>query len=70
LFTYTDGVPEAHNPACELFTDERLLAVLESPPPSAKGLLDLIETQVRQHIADADQFDDITMLAVRRLPKD
>jgi sigma-B regulation protein RsbU (phosphoserine phosphatase) len=70
LFTYTDGVPEAHNPAGELFTDARLLSVLQSPPPSAKGLLDLIETQVREHIADADQFDDITMLAVRWVPKD
>jgi sigma-B regulation protein RsbU (phosphoserine phosphatase) len=70
LFTYTDGVPEAHNPAGKLFTDARLLAVLQSPPPSAKGLLDLIETQVREHMGDADQFDDITMLAVRWVPKD
>ncbi|WP_052334290.1 SpoIIE family protein phosphatase [Kamptonema formosum] len=70
LFTYTDGVPEAHSPAGALFTDERLLAILESPPPSAKGLVELIETQVREYIADADQFDDITMLAVRRVPKD
>ncbi len=70
LFSYTDGVPEAHNPEGQLFSDERLLALLQEPPPSAEALLDRVETAVRSHIAGADQFDDITMLAVRWNPPD
>jgi phosphoserine phosphatase RsbU/P len=66
LITYTDGVPEAKNPAGKLFTEKNLLAVLAEPAPSAVGLLDRIEGTVRAHIAGAVQFDDITMLAVRR----
>jgi len=31
-------------------------------------LLARVETNLRAHIATADQFDDITMLAVRRMP--
>jgi sigma-B regulation protein RsbU (phosphoserine phosphatase) len=70
LFSYTDGVPEAHNPAGKLFSDERLLALIEPPAPSASALLKRVEAEVRSHIAEAPQFDDITMLAVRRNPCD
>lgn len=70
LFSYTDGVPEAHNPEGKLFSDERLLALLEEPAPSAEALLNRVETTVRSHIDNADQFDDITMLAVRWNPPD
>lgn len=68
LFSYTDGVPEAHNPEGKLFSDERLLSLLEEPAPSAEALLNRVETAVRSHIDNADQFDDITMLAVRWNP--
>jgi phosphoserine phosphatase RsbU/P len=66
LVCYTDGVPDARNPAGKLFGDAGLLALLSEPEPTAAGMLDRIETNVYVHIADADQFDDITMLAVRR----
>ncbi|MFQ5794627.1 MAG: PP2C family protein-serine/threonine phosphatase [Candidatus Bipolaricaulia bacterium] len=68
LITYTDGVPEARDPDGKFFTEKRLLSLVEPSAPSATALLDRIETNLDAHIAEADQFDDITMLAVRRAP--
>lgn len=69
LMTFTDGVPEARAPDREFFSEERLLALLQQPAPSVVVLLDRIENSLQDFIAEADQFDDITMLAVRRAPK-
>lgn len=69
VFGYSDGITDAHNPAGELFTEKRMLAVLqERPVTSAQELLLRVKTAVSQHIETADQYDDITMIAVRRLP--
>ena len=37
-----------------------------SPKQSATALLHLIESELHKYTAGADQFDDITLLAVRR----
>jgi serine phosphatase RsbU (regulator of sigma subunit) len=66
LIAYTDGVPDARNPSGERFTQERLLSLLEQPISSAASLLDTIEGHLKVHTAEAVQFDDITLLAVRR----
>ena len=68
LMTFSDGVPDARNPDGERFTVEGLWSLLEQSDPSVVALLDRIEAALRAHIADADQFDDITMLAARRIP--
>lgn len=68
LVGYTDGVPEAKSPNSKFYTEERFLALLDHPPNSATEMLDLVDRNLIEHIANADQFDDITMLAVRRLP--
>jgi phosphoserine phosphatase RsbU/P len=68
LVGYTDGVPEAKSPNSKFYTEERFLTLLEHPPSSATEMLDLVDRSLIEHIANADQFDDITMLAVRRLP--
>lgn len=65
LMTYTDGVPEAHSPDGTFFTDQQLLSLVEQPASSAQEIIDRIDTKLRAHIADREQFDDITMLAVR-----
>jgi sigma-B regulation protein RsbU (phosphoserine phosphatase) len=72
LLGYTDGVTEAKSPTSKFFTEERLVKILEHPEPdtTATQLLDRIDRDLMEHIADADQFDDITMIAVRRCPKD
>lgn len=66
LMAFSDGVPDARNADGERFTVESLWSLLEQPAPSVVALLDRIEAALRAHIADADQYDDITMLAVRR----
>ncbi len=68
LFTFTDGVPDARNPAGKLYTEQHLLSLLVEPAPTAVSMIDRVDTSVRGYIAEADQFDDITMLAVRRIP--
>ncbi|MEM8502354.1 MAG: SpoIIE family protein phosphatase [Cyanobacteria bacterium P01_D01_bin.1] len=67
LFTYTDGVPEAHAPSGEMFSDQKLYDLLEKHAESATKTIDQVEKAVRAHISNAPQFDDITMLAIRRL---
>ncbi|MBD2211663.1 SpoIIE family protein phosphatase [Nostoc linckia FACHB-104] len=68
LIGYTDGVTEGKNPDGELFTDKRLRSLLEQPCSSACDLLERIKTHLFAFIADAPQFDDITMLSVRWNP--
>ncbi|MBE9169711.1 SpoIIE family protein phosphatase [Pleurocapsales cyanobacterium LEGE 06147] len=67
LIGYTDGVTEGKNPDGELFTNKRLISLLEQPAASVSQLLDRIKTNLFDYIADAPQFDDITMLAVQRV---
>ena len=65
LIGYTDGVTEGKNPDGKLFTDHRLLSLLEQPSSSASELLEHIRSNLFKYIDDAPQFDDITMLAVQ-----
>jgi sigma-B regulation protein RsbU (phosphoserine phosphatase) len=65
LLTYTDGVPEAHSPTGEFFKEKNLLSLVEKSTCSATTLLNTVEASLRNHIGDATQFDDITMLAIR-----
>ena len=66
LLAYTDGVSEARSPVDELFTRKRLESLLEQPACSASDLLERIKTNLFVHIDNAQQFDDITMIAVHR----
>jgi sigma-B regulation protein RsbU (phosphoserine phosphatase) len=66
LLAYTDGVTDAEDPYGERFGKEQLFSLLEQPFDCAATMLERIENQLSFHIAYAEQFDDITMLAVRR----
>jgi serine phosphatase RsbU (regulator of sigma subunit) len=68
LLGYTDGVLEASTASGEFFTRERLFSILEPAAGSATTLLDSITGSVLDHMGEADQHDDITLLAVRREP--
>ena len=69
LFGYSDGVTDARNPAGKMFTEKQMLALLQRKPAnSADELLMRVKAAVGEHISTADQYDDITMIAVRRLP--
>jgi serine phosphatase RsbU (regulator of sigma subunit) len=66
LILYTDGITDALNPAGEQFADERLLNAATSPAPSAQGRIQNIMSALDMHIAQREQYDDVTLLAVQR----
>jgi sigma-B regulation protein RsbU (phosphoserine phosphatase) len=68
LFMFTDGVTDAKDPLGHLFTEKRAMEIVAQPSGSAQQLIDRIDDALIQHIGRAAQFDDITMVAVRRLP--
>ncbi len=66
LFVYTDGLPEATNSDNELFGEERLLQTLnENPNVPLDELLRSTKERIIDFTGDAEQFDDMTMLAIR-----
>jgi phosphoserine phosphatase RsbU/P len=67
LFGYTDGVPEAHDINGKFFTLDKLISILEQSRVAADVLIEEIRASVMAHIGKAEQFDDITMLAIRRM---
>ena len=68
LFLYTDGVAEATNAKNELFGTERMLTALnQEPRADPKTLLSNMKQAVDTFVADAPQFDDLTMLSVKLL---
>jgi sigma-B regulation protein RsbU (phosphoserine phosphatase) len=67
LFMFTDGVTEARGTSGDLFGPQRLLELLEYPRETTKALLDYIAAVLQEHQSDAGQYDDIAMLAVRRI---
>lgn len=66
LIGYTDGVTEAMSPQENLFGKKRFLTLLEKPAPTASKLIEQIRFELFNHIDNAPQFDDITMMAVHR----
>jgi len=66
LIGYTDGVTEALSPNKEFYTKGRFFSILGNPAPTASKLIEQIQIDLYNHMDDAPQFDDITMLAVRR----
>jgi sigma-B regulation protein RsbU (phosphoserine phosphatase) len=69
LLLFSDGVSEAFGPGQELFGDDRLLEQLtREPGETAAETVASVRTAVRRHAADTPQSDDITIVAVRRVP--
>lgn len=68
LFAYTDGIPEAKDEEGHFFGEPRMYALLEEPVGSSAGLLDRVDAGLHAFVRGAVPFDDITMMAVRRLP--
>ena len=66
LFLYTDGVTEAMNEQQELYSDERLLEVLDVLRDSGvERIVTTVAASICEHTGGAAQSDDITMLALR-----
>ncbi|MBQ6440426.1 MAG: SpoIIE family protein phosphatase [Mogibacterium sp.] len=68
LFVYTDGVPEATNTKDELFGTDRMLEALNADSYApVEELLRNVRKAISEYTAGAEQFDDLTMLAVEYL---
>jgi serine phosphatase RsbU (regulator of sigma subunit) len=66
LLAFTDGIPDACNIENDFFGRERLLELLQEGLTSPE-LVKVIEERLRQFIGAADQFDDITVLAIKNV---
>lgn len=71
IFLYTDGVTEAESRDKQLYSDERLLSVIQSctAASTAKEIIGKVDDDVHAHTMFAEQSDDITMLCVRYCPE-
>ena len=67
LFVYTDGVAEATDGANALYGTKRMLDALNTAPERCpEELLTAVRRDIDGFVGGAPQFDDITMLAIRR----
>lgn len=65
LFVYTDGVAEATNSSDELFGTDRMLDALNKDPDAKpERVLENVMDGIEEFVQGAEQFDDITMLAL------
>jgi sigma-B regulation protein RsbU (phosphoserine phosphatase) len=68
LYLFTDGVTEANDAAGELFSEQRLETLLRGlAGRSATDIVNAVTQSVHQFVGSALAFDDIAMMAVRRL---
>ena len=64
---YTDGVTEAVNTALEEYGENRMIATLGSlTGKTCRNIIDGLLDNVRQFAGEAEQSDDITILALNR----
>ena len=69
LFLYTDGLSETKNSTGELLGRKHVQQLaIEHATDTARQLVELMEAEVHRHAGDAEQNDDITMLAIKWQP--
>ncbi len=66
LLAFTDGVLDARNKAEQFFGELKLERLLQPPIASAESILETILVALHDHMTGVEQFDDITLLALRR----
>jgi sigma-B regulation protein RsbU (phosphoserine phosphatase) len=67
LLIFTDGFSEAMNPKLEEYGEERLLeATRRVADQSAQSVLETLFSEVNAFCGEEPQFDDMTIMAVRR----
>jgi sigma-B regulation protein RsbU (phosphoserine phosphatase) len=67
LLLYTDGVIESHSPENEIFGDNRMLEIAVSlQHRSPRDMQDAIISEVRAFTGNEQQFDDLTLVLIKR----
>ena len=65
IYVYTDGVAEATNIDNELYGTERMIDVLNrNKSEKLEDVLKAVRKDIDDFVGEAEQFDDITMLAL------
>lgn len=68
MLLYTDGIPEAINSSEEEYTCKRLEeCVNRTAPDTMQKLIESVTKDVNGFVGEVDQFDDMTMLALKAL---
>ena len=68
LLMFTDGVNEAINTNLEEFGNDRIIRTLsENTNNSCQGMIDALKADMAAFVGEAEQSDDITILALKRL---
>ena len=65
VFLYTDGLNEAEDINMQLFGMERVEEVANNSPCQPQTLIDAMTSSVKLFVGDAEQSDDLTMLALQ-----
>ncbi|MBI5476592.1 MAG: SpoIIE family protein phosphatase [Ignavibacteriales bacterium] len=67
IVIYTDGVTEAMNSRQEMFGEENLTSLLmQHHDLTATEVMDTITAKLKAHIGDHTQYDDITIVVIKR----
>ena len=70
LFLYTDGITEARNSEKDFYGEDRLMdCMIKHSNEDVHVLLNSVRADVEAFVGDAEQFDDMTMLAIKRQRK-
>ena len=70
IFLYTDGVTEAMNKQRKQFGADRMMSSLNnSAGLTPRQLLEKMHSEVHSFVGGVEQSDDLTMLAIRYMPK-
>jgi sigma-B regulation protein RsbU (phosphoserine phosphatase) len=64
IFLYTDGLSEAENIDSQEYGEERVLQVAERTVSKPQTLIEVMTEQVQLFVGEAEQSDDLTMLAI------
>ncbi|MBN2001291.1 serine/threonine-protein phosphatase, partial [candidate division KSB1 bacterium] len=69
ILFYTDGLTEAENGIHDMFEEERVEQFLKDLPQgnNMRNVIDLLLKSVEKFVGGVEQFDDITILALKRL---
>jgi serine phosphatase RsbU (regulator of sigma subunit) len=68
LVVFSDGIPDARDPHGKFFSEAKLLRMVEQVQAStpAERVASDIQEALTAHISTAAQFDDITLMIIRR----
>jgi len=65
ILLYTDGITEAFNPDGDIFSEERLMSIVDqNKAMNNRQLIQKIQHEIKNFALDSEQSDDITILAI------